>query len=229
MSVKYIAQVWEDETIDDRCSLLLMLALADFANAEGVCWPSIESLAKKARCSTRSVFDRLTELETVGKIKRVSGKKQNAVNVYSLYPSVQSAHTCEPPLKAARAVAHDPSGTVTDPSSQKITGANMREFTDAWCVAYERHFQTKYVFNKGRDPNAAKVLLESGLKIDKLLDIAKAAWAAQTFWAKQAASIVGFASRFNEIRNELQLPSGAAKHGDDAWDADKFRREQGLT
>jgi hypothetical protein len=48
MSVRWISRVWEDSPYEGR-RLLLHLALADFANDEGTCFPSQKTLALKAR------------------------------------------------------------------------------------------------------------------------------------------------------------------------------------
>lgn len=48
MSVRWIGQVWETSPYEGR-RLLLHLALADFANDEGFCFPSQKTLALKAR------------------------------------------------------------------------------------------------------------------------------------------------------------------------------------
>lgn len=50
MSIKWINYVWEESPFNGR-RLLLHLALADFANDEGTCFPSLKTLAKKARCT----------------------------------------------------------------------------------------------------------------------------------------------------------------------------------
>lgn len=54
MSVKWIARVW-DHTEVKGTALLVLLAIADHANDQGVCWPSAPTLAHKARCSERTV------------------------------------------------------------------------------------------------------------------------------------------------------------------------------
>lgn len=46
--------VWEHSRATDT-ALLVMLAIADNANDAGVCWPAVETIAKKARCSDRTV------------------------------------------------------------------------------------------------------------------------------------------------------------------------------
>ena len=49
---------------------MVLLALADMANATGVCWPSIATLAHRACMSVRSVFNHLKALVKAGLIQR---------------------------------------------------------------------------------------------------------------------------------------------------------------
>lgn len=56
MSIKIMSWVWDNSPYDGK-ALLLHLALADFANDEGDCWPSQPTLARKARCTERHVRD----------------------------------------------------------------------------------------------------------------------------------------------------------------------------
>ena len=55
--------VWDNSPYDGA-ALLVHLALADYANDEGICWPSQATLAAKARCTdryVRSVTARMVE------------------------------------------------------------------------------------------------------------------------------------------------------------------------
>lgn len=70
MSVKVMARVWAQSTRKDG-ELLVMLALADFANDQGECWPSIPVLAEKARLTERQVRRVLDKLEDIGEIRRI--------------------------------------------------------------------------------------------------------------------------------------------------------------
>ena len=54
MSVKIMARVWAHSKTKDG-KLLVMLALADFSNDTGECWPSIPVLAVKARLTERNI------------------------------------------------------------------------------------------------------------------------------------------------------------------------------
>jgi len=69
MSIRLMSQVWEDTRIGSQAELLVLLALADHARDDGLCWPSMRSIAGKARIEERSaqrIIRRLIE-------KRVRG------------------------------------------------------------------------------------------------------------------------------------------------------------
>ena len=70
MSVKIMARVWAHSRRKDG-ELLVMLALADFANDASECWPSISVLAAKARLTERQTRRVLSKLEEVGEIRRL--------------------------------------------------------------------------------------------------------------------------------------------------------------
>jgi len=72
MSIKVMSAVWEGSPYDGG-KLLLHLALADRADDEGVCWPSIPTLAKKIRVSDRHVQRMMREMEDDGQLVTVLG------------------------------------------------------------------------------------------------------------------------------------------------------------
>jgi DNA-binding MarR family transcriptional regulator len=69
MSVKIMARVWAHSQRKDG-ELLVMLALADFANDAGESWPSLEVLAQKARLTKRQVCKVLDKLQAAEEIRR---------------------------------------------------------------------------------------------------------------------------------------------------------------
>ena len=82
MSVKVMARVWAYSQRKDG-ELLVMLALADFANDAGESWPSIPVLAAKARLTERQTRRVLIKLEEAGEIRRVkSNGGRNRRNHY---------------------------------------------------------------------------------------------------------------------------------------------------
>jgi hypothetical protein len=81
-----MSQVWEDTRIESQAELLVLLALADHARDDGLCWPSMRNIAAKARIEERSaqrIIHRLIEkgfVELVSKGGCIDG--QNTPNRY---------------------------------------------------------------------------------------------------------------------------------------------------
>ena len=86
MSIRLMSRVW-DETKFKGTELLVLLTMADHANDEGVCWPSLARIAVRARCTRRQVSRCMERLKAEGWIT-VIGKKPvgsgNLVNVYRI-------------------------------------------------------------------------------------------------------------------------------------------------
>ena len=85
MSIKVMSSVWEKAEVKGS-KLLLLLALADFANDDGICWPRIDTLAKKIRMSDRHTIRLIQQLEVDKQIeiKRQSSNGMKANNIYRL-------------------------------------------------------------------------------------------------------------------------------------------------
>ena len=68
---------------------LLMLALSDYADEQGVCWPSKETLARRSRVSKRTVDKYINLLAENGwlKIEEHRGRKSNCyyLNINKIY------------------------------------------------------------------------------------------------------------------------------------------------
>ncbi len=62
MSLKVMTRVW-DQSKEAASDLLLLLALADWANDDGICWPREERLARKVRLSERQIQRMVSYLE----------------------------------------------------------------------------------------------------------------------------------------------------------------------
>lgn len=67
MSVIRMSAVWK-ESQHKANDLLLLLALADAANDEGYCWPSVDTLAEKTRIHRSTVLRAAKRLENSGEI-----------------------------------------------------------------------------------------------------------------------------------------------------------------
>lgn len=83
MSVKQIDRVWELSE-HKGTDLLVLLALADFSNDEGVSWPSIETLARKTRVSERTIQRSITKCVNSGELRVRAQQGPNGTNLYQL-------------------------------------------------------------------------------------------------------------------------------------------------
>ena len=90
---------------DDRLGgydLLVYMALIRHADNTGVCWPSLERLAKIARCSQPTVSKSLNRLEQLGYIRRVkSDGRANRYHVSLWKPTPKQGYDPAPTPKPA--------------------------------------------------------------------------------------------------------------------------------
>lgn len=137
-----MSKVWADQAITDRAELIVLLALADYANDEGVAWPSIDSIASKGRLFPRTVFRVLDRLKRAGKIHIDSGGGKHQTNRYVIIVNpvmvtVSNPVTVTPPVRETvfptppnpvfegTPKTPDPSGTVSDPKKRKDKAASL--------------------------------------------------------------------------------------------------------
>lgn len=123
MSVRVMTKVWEITLPDSE--KLVLLALADCANDEGGCWPSMATLSKKCSKSERTVQGAIKALVATGHLTRneVPGKGCN----YVVHPrsDCTPAETAPPQgttKTPAEIAGHPRSGcgqTVKEPSKKR--------------------------------------------------------------------------------------------------------------
>lgn len=83
MSVKAMAWAFE-KRVGDAIAKSVLLALADFANDDGVCWPSTGRIAFKAECARQTLFDKFRWLEQMGFLGRLNRQKEQKSSLYVL-------------------------------------------------------------------------------------------------------------------------------------------------
>jgi len=146
-------------------ALLLHLALADFANDEGVCWPSQRTLAKKARCSENYVRVAIKRMITDGlvEITEQSNGRGNSIS-YQLKPHSANAHSPNPHFVERET----PLSTIATPLINRNEPSLAEEFNQFW-EAYPRKVA------KGTASKAfAKAFARNpGLKLETLLQSVK--------------------------------------------------------
>lgn len=75
MSIQAVS--WALEQIAPMAPKFILVCLANYANADGECWPSLDKIALDASCGKRSVQRYLDELEALGLVEktRTEGSK----------------------------------------------------------------------------------------------------------------------------------------------------------
>lgn len=81
MSVKWMSWVWEHGPRDGTDALVL-LALADFADDAGRCYPSMRTIAGKARMTVRGAQKVIRRLEADGWVSVSTGNGRHGCNKY---------------------------------------------------------------------------------------------------------------------------------------------------
>lgn len=88
MSTKLTGYVWDACAASGMklSSVAIMARLADFSNDEGVCWPSIETIARQLGAGVSTVRTAIGKLEDEGWLSRKQRRNgnRNASNVYQL-------------------------------------------------------------------------------------------------------------------------------------------------
>lgn len=122
MSIKRLTDVWSGSPYSGT-ALLVHLALADFADEDGVCFPRKSTLAAKARCTEETVRTTLLRMVDDGEIVVLEEPEKGRyarAGRFQLTPK-KSGH-CESIPKSAESIpksadSSPPIGTVSEPSS----------------------------------------------------------------------------------------------------------------
>ncbi len=83
MSIKIMSWVWDHSPYEGK-ALLIHLAMADFANDEGLLWPSQTTLAHKSRSTERHVRDVVKFMQEDGLLELVTASNGRDSHRYKL-------------------------------------------------------------------------------------------------------------------------------------------------
>lgn len=78
----------------------VLISLADQANDEGVCWPSVGSIAKRTCLSTRSVQEAIAWLQSARAVQRAY--RTNSSTYYTVTPGSYEPESAEPKRRRSR-------------------------------------------------------------------------------------------------------------------------------
>ena len=90
MSIKATTRVWENSN-QRGSDLLLLLALGDRSDDEGISWPGIAELSSKTRVDQRQVKRMLKNLEAVGELYVLRGTGRGHANRYFITSGLDAA------------------------------------------------------------------------------------------------------------------------------------------
>lgn len=92
MSVRTMARVWECSQ-QSGSHLLMLLAIADFADDDGRAYPSVPTLARKCRMKPRNANKVLSALKASGELDIVHGKGPRGTSIYRVKVDAQGLHS----------------------------------------------------------------------------------------------------------------------------------------
>jgi hypothetical protein len=116
MSVRVMSWVWANGPADQG-ELLVMLALADFCNDDGECWPAMASVARKARLTERGVRKIVRRLEDRGLLSVSIGGGRSSCNLYRINtenPEHQTRNPVPPEPRSPGTREHKPGTRVQE-------------------------------------------------------------------------------------------------------------------
>jgi uncharacterized phage protein (TIGR02220 family) len=93
MSIRVMSRVWDSSRLGGT-ELLCLLAIADFANDDGVAYPSVATLAAKIRMSHRNTNYLLRKLEECGELQIERNAGPKGCNLFRV-KSLQGANSAE--------------------------------------------------------------------------------------------------------------------------------------
>lgn len=149
MSIRVMTAVWGIDLPDSQ--KIVLLALADCANDEGLCWPSMASLAGKCSKGERTVQGVIKELVAAGHLTRteVVGKgckyvvhPRSDCAPQKLHPRKDRTPPPQPLRDTPAAAAPKPSKNHQEPSEVSASGdapLTVEEVVEGWNDTAAKH------------------------------------------------------------------------------------------
>jgi hypothetical protein len=114
MSIKVMTEVW-DESPEKGAKLLVLLALADRANEDGVCWPRMSKVAERARVTVRGLQKIMRELEESGQLKVYVGGFLEGANRTSTFHVLTGRTKFTPTVREGEVLGGPPANEGSPP------------------------------------------------------------------------------------------------------------------
>jgi hypothetical protein len=183
MSIKVMSRVW-DESKAQGTKLLVLLAIADFSNDEGYAWPSMATVAKKARMSLRNCQYIVRRLVEDGELELQEFAGPHRTHLYMVQPvaPMQPIAGCNPLrvegathcTQRVQPIAYEPSLTINEPSIElrvpRAVRGGGKDESWAWISTMGEVCEMDPKLNRGKIGAMAKKLREAGYTIDQIVD-----------------------------------------------------------
>lgn len=213
-----MTQVWEHSRAAGG-QLLVLLAIADFADDYGKAWPSVSTLAKKARITKRHTQKVIKQLKDMGELVVDQGASGHwGTNLYRITLKPEGVANCHQggELEATGGVASDAKGGELEATqsvinrqknhrerktpSLKNSDPRIKEFFTWWDIEYQRRIGEPYVISGGKEGSLIKNLLRT-FDLPKLKKYALRFLDSKDSWVRERGgyTIGVFASQFNKL------------------------------
>lgn len=227
MSIKIMSAIWENGPLG-LSEAMLLLAIADYCNDEGECWPSVGSLARKARMTDRGVQKISARLCEAGWLEIEIGGGRKNCNLYRIKnpeprsprtPFTPNAETETPNAKTENPEPRspEPSRTIIKPSV--VDKSDVASALEAWAsidavasfLAYRRKHKARALTLTGAKRLAGHLeeICNGGGNVDDALAMAEEkGWASvEADWYFKAKAKTNGKPTDSRSRGEQRLHS----------------------
>jgi hypothetical protein len=223
MSIKVMTGVWQYSSLKGT-ERLTLLALADCASDEGVCWPSLSTIARKVNCSVPRLCKIITGIERKGELKRQ--RSTGGWNKRSNYKITVAENTVTGNSVAGNSIAE--CNSILSPATDALnrnrtvnisartkrtrhitppdprTNTLIASFRDKYLSTVGKPYPT----NHGKDQARLKALLVSGSDLGAI-EAAMDFYFASDFYSRYGFDVGKFCNAFASI-----ISAGAKKAHD---------------
>ena len=208
MSIEWMTHVWNNSK-QSGSQLLMLLAIADYANETGKAWPSIETLAQRTRQTHRNALRIIDKIEKSGELKVELRASDYGTNVYTVQVDTTKKKRRNPKMSHDNLgknpkMSHDNSGPQMshDPLLSTIekepTKTNDIKAAFSSCVNYP----INWAAGSGA---AAKWLAENGYTPDDVIGCYKS-MAADSWWSDKQITLKNISVKIGAWKSNNTKP-----------------------
>lgn len=222
MSIEAMSWAWQQDTPNAPAKLVL-LAIADHANGDGYCWPSMGRIGRMVGLSLRQVSNHVTALEAAGLVVKAERRRhEGQLRGWTYYvpfdkPAKVQAATSGSPLPVASgnavpppAAAHcrtePPGNHQVEPLRRKRREPDL--LFEALCEAGGHQLDKLTAVERGRVNKAAKELREAGATPE---DVRHAARAWERLYPSTAVTVMALATHWSRLTEQRRARQDSAR------------------